>query len=332
MSDYTFRRALRGDGDAVIDFLNRNWGSRHPLVNLPDYFTYYYRNGDPQAEQLNFLLCLAGDAIAAVCGYIPASQSGEDIWISIWCADRCAKGSGLELMSRVLELTGAKRMSCNNIRPNTIPFYEFLGYTGARMGHFYRLAPRPDYRVARVKTPVRLPVGGSGALRPLADAAALRAAFAPPANAVPHKDLWYLTRRYFAYPRQKYLVYGGFLGGQCPLLFCLRRVEVCGTAVLRLVDIVGDRAQLPQFGAALDALLTQQDAEYIDCYCAGVPAALMAAAGFCERPEQSGEVLIPHYLTPPLFENVEYYYFTSVTEDFAMFRADGDQDRPNLQC
>ena len=54
-----------------------------------------------------------------------------------------------------------------------------------------------------------------------------------------------------------------------------------------------------------------------------------AAAGFSERREGDGTV-IPNYLTPPLRENTEYYYFTNRPEGFVLFKADGDQDRPNL--
>ena len=42
------------------------------------------------------------------------------------------------------------------------------------------------------------------------------------------------------------------------------------------------------------------------------------------------ENILPNYLTPPLFENTEYYYFTSCPDQFVLFKADGDQDRPNL--
>ena len=331
MSAYNFRLATLADKDAILDFMNTHWGSRHPLVNLPDFFCYYYQNGDPNAQKLNFALCLDEDGIAAVCGFIPAAQSGEDIWISIWCADKRAKGSGLELMSMMPRLTGAKRLSCNNIRPNTIPFYEFLGYTGARMDHFYRLAPRAEYKVARITDPTILPAGGDGVLVPFSDFAALQQQFVPPVDARPRKDLWYLERRYFRNPRLQYLVFGGLVDGGCPLLFCLRKVAVEGTFVLRLVDIVGDHQLLPRFGTALDRLLREGQAEYIDCYCWGVPVETMAAAGFCER-LPDGPNIIPHYLTPPLFENVEYYLFTSDPENFTMFRADGDQDRPNLSC
>ena len=332
MSEDTFRLAVPGDKDAIVDFMNTHWGSRHPLVNLPDYFAYYYQNGEAHPDRLNFALCLfPSGEIAAVCGFIPSSLAGDELWISIWCADKRAKGSGLELMAKMPQLTGASRLSCNNIRPATIPFYEFLGYTGARMNHFYRLAPRAAYKVARIRDTSILPVGGEGTLCRFSEFGELREQFSGLGTGHPKKDLWYLERRYYHYPRQSYLVYGGFLDGSCPLLFCLRRVEVEGTFVLRLVDIVGDHSLLPRFGAALDRLLGEMQAEYIDCYCWGVPTETMAAAGFCERME-NGPNIIPHYLTPPLYENVEYYLFTSDPKGFVMFRADGDQDRPNISC
>ena len=69
----------------------------------------------------------------------------------------------------------------------------------------------------------------------------------------------------------------------------------------------------------------------MDCYNAGIAPEVWAAAGFCERREGDGTV-IPNYLTPPLRENTEYYYFTNQPEQFVLFKADGDQDRPNLPC
>ena len=60
------------------------------------------------------------------------------------------------------------------------------------------------------------------------------------------------------------------------------------------------------------------------------PADVWLAAGFTERVEGDG-CIIPNYLTPPVHENTEYYYFTNKPENFVLFKADGDQDRPNLK-
>ena len=40
--------------------------------------------------------------------------------------------------------------------------------------------------------------------------------------------------------------------------------------------------------------------------------------------------IIPNYLNPLLQENIDYCFFTSSTDKFMMFKADGDQDRMNL--
>lgn len=331
MSSYHFRLATLQDKSAIVDFMNTHWGSRHPLINLPDFFCYYYQDGETDREALNFALCLHDSGeIAALCGFLPSSEERDQLWVSIWCADKKAKGSGLELMNQIPKLTRAKLLSCNNIRPNTIPFYEFLGYTGAKMRHWYRLGTVPC-RLAKPASLTRLPVLGDGVLRRFSTEAEMEAAFCPPEYAKPYKDNWYLARRFFHYPRQEYLIYGGMLDGVCRMLFCLRKVEVNGAVVLRLCDVIGRPALLPHFGEALDRLIEESHAEYLDCYCYGLPEETLSAAGFTERTELEGSV-IPHYLTPPLIENVDFYLFTSDPEGFVMFRADGDQDRPNTPC
>lgn len=49
--------------------------------------------------------------------------------------------------------------------------------------------------------------------------------------------------------------------------------------VVRLVDFIGDDAVLPRIGGALDKLLHDAGAEYLDCYNAGIPAAVWPPPG-----------------------------------------------------
>lgn len=329
MDEYTFRLACKADAPLIVAFVNRHFDLRSPLVNLPVFFSYYYGG---KGDALHFALAERGGQLVAVAGFIPScSGAHPDVWVSIWVADKAAKGSGLELMAALPELTGCRTLACNNIRPETRPFYAFLGYTTGRVGHFYRLAPREAYTVARVAQPVILPVRGEGRLWRISTAGALRqSGFVLPAQN-PYKDMAYLQKRYFAYPQQAYNVWAcGAEAGHVPeALLVTRTVPVLGTAVLRIVDYVGDEAALPRFGPAIDALLRSEGAEYTDFYCAGLAPETLAVAGFCERLEGDGNVL-PNYLSPPLFENTEYYYFTSNPEEFRLCKADGDQDRPNV--
>ena len=47
MSDsLTLRLARPEEADRVIAFINENFDWKLPLVNLPEYFDFYYRSGD----------------------------------------------------------------------------------------------------------------------------------------------------------------------------------------------------------------------------------------------------------------------------------------------
>ena len=207
-SPLTFRLARPDEGPAVAAFLDAHWGEKHPLVHLPDFFDFYYRPFGPDGP-LQFAFAEQDGAPVAIVGYIRANAlETPDIWVSIWCAVKGHNGSGLELMAALPGLTNARVMACNNIRPRTMAFYTFLGYTAERLPHYYRLADKASYAVARVVRRDILPAGGSAVLRLLPDEDALRkCGYTPDPARRPYKDLWYLARRYFHYPRQRYDVW-----------------------------------------------------------------------------------------------------------------------------
>lgn len=333
MSKFILRHATPADEESIIQFLNIYWGSEHPLVNNEDFFHYYYKKDDT----LQFCLAIDEEGIAAVCGYILANaQTEPDVWVSIWCARKNAKGAGLELMGEMKNLTHCRVLACNNIRENTMAFYTFLGYTALRLPHYYRLADKETYTVARIVEKEILPVLEDDSSLPLVlipSATILNEVYAPNTSLLPYKDIWYITRRYFHYPMQElqqYKVYGvQEKDGRVSALLVLRAINVEGTTVLRIVDYIGEPDSFGKLGAAIQTLLHELDAEYIDMYCYGIAEEILNAAGLALRECEDGNI-IPNYLNPPLYENTEYFFFTSHAEGFTMFKADGDQDRPNI--
>lgn len=341
LTGLTFRLAEYAEREAIIAFINEHFDWRLPLVNRREFFDYYYCG-----DRLQFAVAEAGGRMVAAAGYILANHSAQpDLWVSVWVAAKGANGAGLELMEALPRLTGARVVACNNIRENTCVFYRFLGWTAERVPHYYRLADRPalaDYHLCRptipagadpaLTPPVRLPAGGDLALDKVSTSVRLYALGLPAVPHSPAKDLWYLTRRYFGFPHLAYDVWSVHEKGVL-LAYLVTRTVPSGAngeiPVLRIVDFIGEDSVLPRIGAAVDSLLARTGAEYADCYCAGIPASVFAAMGFSERVPGDGCV-IPNYLTPPLYENTEYYYFTNHPEGFVLFKADGDQDRPNL--
>ena len=325
----SFRLCTVSDAEAVRAFMDTHWGARHPLIHCSDYFTYYYEDGAADGT-LHFAFAEESGVPVALAGFIPANRSeAPDLWVSLWCAVKGCNGAGLELMAALPQLTGARVMACNNIRPKTMPFYRFLRYTAERLPHYYRLADKTHYAVARVAQKRIFPAHGAAALVPVPSAEALERDYVPHPELRPYKDVWYLKRRYFAFPRQHYSVFGVYAAGTITELLVTRTVPVNGTAVLRIVDYVGAPERFAALGCAIARLMEQTQAEYAECYCYGISPSVFAEAGFCERAPED-ETIIPNYLTPPLYENTEYYFFTSNTEHFTMFKADGDQDRPNI--
>lgn len=332
--ELVFRLAEKRDKPALLSFMDANWGEKHPLLHDEKFFHFYYESG----HGLNFALAEAPDGdIKAAAGFISCNQAGSDIWISLWCSkkEKGAQGAGLQLMGRMAQLTGAKHISCNNIRPETIPFYEFLGYTAGRVGHYYRMNPAllPEACRLAVSPLPPPPVSGGIILTPCKTQAQLKC-FTPPEGLRPHKDFWYLQRRYFAYPYENgYSVYLGCRAhaGQPSVLLVMQKVAVpaAGTCVLRVVDYIGEIKDFSLLGEAFDALLQENCAEYLDCYAYGMPDEILLQAGLCARKEHS-DTVIPNYLTPLRRENTEYYCFTSNPQGFLLFKADGDQNRPFL--
>ena len=308
----------------ILDFLNEHWGSKHPLVNNEVLFNYYFLDG----EMTNFYVLEDGDGVAAICGYINcSSEENCDIWISIWCAKKGKNGLGLALMGAMKELTGANVMACNNIRANTMPFYTFLGYHPDKMNHYYRLADKAEYKMAVVNEKV-IPASEkiSGVwLEEMKDIAQVEAIFAIPAQCRPHKDYWYINKRYFEYPHYEYKVYAVHIGDSVPALVMFRVNESDEGYVLRLVDYIGAKEDFRLLSGFIDELMAEFDCEYCDMYSWGVDG---EDAGFVLR--VADENIIPNYLNTLLQKNIDYYFFTSSTENFMMFKADGDQDRMNL--
>ena len=319
MTAPVLRLARPDEAERVVAFLDENWDGRLALVHAQDYFDFYYRPFGLQS--LQFAVAETDGEISAVAGYILANRSASpDVWVSVWCARKGCNGVGLELMAALPELTGARVLACNNIRPKTMAFYRFLGWTADRMDHYYRLSERGEYRLAR-SDGRRQPV-------PVPGVPLIRISGAEEIGAVPegkpHKDAWYVARRYFGFPRLSYDVWRA---GDS--IVVTRTIDAGCARVVRVVDYIGAPQDFAKCGEGLAAWMKQENAEYMDCYCAGMSPEVMEQAGFLARSEDS-EAVIPNYLDPPLLQNTEYYYFTNDPDGFVMFKADGDQDRPNL--
>lgn len=318
------RRIPMDEKSLIVNFMNENWGSLHPLVNNEQLFNYYYADG----EMTNFYVLEDSEGVEAICGYIKCSEEeNSDIWVSIWCAKKGKNGLGLSLMGAMKELTGANVMACNNIRENTMPFYSFLGYHPDKMNHYYRLANKENYKIAVVNEKI-IPDSNKNEnvwLEEISNINQIKEIFTFPKDIKPHKDYWYINKRYFEYPHYEYKVFAIHNGEKVPALVVFRVNESDEGYVLRLVDFIGNPSDIHLLNGFIDELMDKYSCEYCDMYCWGVKG---EDAGFVLR--VADENIIPNYLNSLLQKNIDYFFFTTDADNFMMFRADGDQDRKNL--
>lgn len=321
------RAAVPAEKQRIIDFVNSHFDMPLEMINNPVYFDYYYVDG----ETLQFVVAECEGEYMAVCGYIKANCAGSHIWASVLAADDSFKGAGIRLLNEMKNVTGAEVIASNNIREKTCVLYSFLGWHAARIPHFYRLAQKQSYSLA-VPGPEELilPAGGNGVLRRILSEEDLDTVDIPETGNIPKKDKWYIKRRYFGFPKGSYDMYALEMNGRVCALLIVRVITAAETGcvpVLRISDYIGNEMYLPEAGAEIQRLMDECGAEYTDCYCAGINPLILEKTGFRERLKDSS-VIIPNYLVPPLIENTEYFYYTSEPENFVLFKADGDQDRP----
>ncbi len=328
---YTIDRLREAELPAFREFCEINWGEKHPLIHNETAFAYYYRrNGE-----INFV-CAKDDETGeflSVAGFLLANEGeAPDIWLSYILTKKGAPFSlGFKLIEKIKALTNARSLGVNNIRKKVFGLYEFLGYKTGTVGHYYRLNPdrAGDYRLCRVKNETVPPIISGGAeFFQITEKEGLDCfGFEAYAQFKPFKDRRYFEHRFFENPWLNYEIYAAARDGVTRALFVLRALEFKGFTVLRLVDFIGAREELFLFGELFDKLARERGADFCDAYGFGIDDALFEKAGFLKRAPDD-ENIIPDYLLPPLFENVDFYAVAD-GDDYWVLRADGDQDRPN---
>ena len=132
------------------------------------------------------------------------------------------------LMNALPGLLNADVVACNNIRPNTCTFYQFLGWKAERLPHYYRLGRRRAYYLAKPLRYSLPPVQRDLGLAKIESAADLIPLGMPATPHTPRKDVWYMRRRYFHYPHFKYDVWAAQENGKLLAYVVTRRCAACG--------------------------------------------------------------------------------------------------------
>ena len=340
---YEIRLAKIQDIDSIMRFIDEHWSKGHIMSQDRQLFEYEYVEG----EKVNFVLAIEKQTgeIEAIFGFIRTSHTTEFenkyIWGSMWKVNESHKNMpllGVELARRACELAQCKEHIGNGANPKTtIPLRRlFFGEKTGKMKQYYYLNNSiSEYKIPVIKEKkdiheVVFKQLKEKYLMEFYSIEEVKKYFViDNIQAVPYKDSWYINRRFFNHPYYKYNVYGVKDQNEDVGALLITRVVTCnGSKVLRIVDYIGQHDLFRNLKGDLCHIMIDNNYEYIDMYVFGFEEEYIIEAGFKLRTDDDRNI-IPNYFEPFLQENVDIWVHYK-QEGTTFFKADGDQDRPNI--
>lgn len=338
------------DQARLVEFIRDHWAATHIFTERPQVFAWQHLQAD---GRLNMVL--AEDtgppqaAVLGVLGFIPMGRfdpalGDRDVMLAIWKVrdEGVPPGLGLRLLKFLQAELAPRLVAAIGTSQMVRPIYQVLGYQVGALRHSALFHPG---RSADLRIAAGVPAAAFEPA-PTVDSAVellridesipdrLRAAIDQlAADRAPAKSWGYVAERFLLHPWYRYQVRAVQRDGETVAVVVWRVVEAAGARALRIVDIIGDPDWLRDSRGALQREVIDGDAEYIDLVQWGVDEHVLIDGGFVSTATTPGLVL-PNYFSPFEARNVEielaYKVLDGSEPPVQLYRADSDQDRPNL--
>lgn len=321
------------DVPALMTFLAEHWRRDHVLARNRSLMDWQHQLPDG-----SYAYFIASDqqGIAGAIGYIQASRydealAGDDVvWVALWVVREDLRGTalGLRLLDDLRRQVPHTSIGVNGINPEHPVMYRALGFTAVTLVQHVAVHPSITPVLASFPEGMQLPRLRSGKAGSREVDALTIATTELTAQAGPRKSPTYFRTRFLEHPFYRYRVHELSLGSERALI-ASRIAERDGHRALRIVDFAGPSDVLAESGSALAQLLVESRAEYIDLIEHGLPPEVFAALGMMAV-DPDGPVIVPNYFEPFVAATARpLCVYRSPLPEFRVFRADGDQDRPN---
>lgn len=335
----SIRRCTEADVDELTRFIDDHWRKDHVLARVRSLLDWQHACDD---GTYNFLLAW-DDAgrLLAILGYIPVSRydqaiapQGDVVWLALWKAraDAGRAGLGLALLRELGRIHPTAQLGVNGINVGHPPMYRSLGFKSDELRQYYLC--NPDGRGNLIKMAdgevLPAPIAGAATFREM-DAKTLTTLTLPNCGepVAPLKSTSYFIRRFLEHPYYNYRVLSIELAGETRAILAMRLDRHEQSRALRIVDFLGDERVLAECGTALHEAMIAADAQYADFWQFGLQEEYLHAAGFTVTAE-TGPV-VPTYFEPFVPARARIFFAVKASDGrmLRVFKADGDQDRPN---
>ena len=345
-SVFDFRRATIDDVDDIMLFIKSEWGDDHILANNRELFLWQYGNteyGDNRNINMILMVDRSTKLIVGINGYILYSNDLSLKYISS-AITKVKSGltvplCGVEMIKRFISLVSPVAEYSSGTNPKTmIPISKrVLNYDVGMMQQFYMLNEKEiNFNVAIIKDRINHDTFSSNEYdliyEETFDNLIGKYDFERQWNCQGYKSKEFIEKRYFQHPIYVYKVFGVKKINSNDIVYEAllvgREIRLKNVIIFRIVDFIGDIERIGDIGKSLQHLILENSYEYIDFVVSNLPEKITRKAGLILR--KPGDVnIIPMYFEPFLQKNIDIWFQRS-DKQILIFKADGDQDRPNV--
>ncbi len=327
----TIRRAVYEDIPDIMRFMDEHWKPGNILAKNREFFEWQFVDGD----KLNMFLGIDEEdgGIYGMIGVIVYNKSSNpDVSGCTW---QVIKNSnpilGLELLEYMYEQLNVRYSYAAGLSKKAVRINEVLGNVIVELDHYYRLADRRDYKIARVTDKIIPAAEETGySLEQIYSIEEMKEIIPEDilTAGILSKDYNYIEKRYFKHPIYQYDIWKIVdKEKNSHSVLVTREEELQDRKMCKVIDHYGEMNDLGKIAAAVDRLMEEKEYEFIDVYSFGIPVEIYEQGGFV-RCHKNSENIIPNYFHPFVQENIPLKMVDSMIEGVRLFRGDGDQDRP----
>lgn len=343
---YYFRFCKIDEVDSLVEFLDKYWEKGHVLVRSRTLLDWQYK--DKKHDRYNFILAVEKltNEIHGVLGFISTDFYDEDIqspmrWGAIWKIREgiASRGLGLAMKSFMYEYVKAPYAGGLGLSHFSKAINAKMGERMGKLDCFYMLNKNmKKFRLVGNAFALKNQMAetnhrrGDCVLRTVnREEFETRALFVKDVI-LPYKSIKYYVNRFFNHPFYKYECLEISDGNEAIAFLFFRMCSHEDATMIVIVDFMGKEEALCGMEEEFQRFLDERKSECISFYEFGIQRENMLSAGFQNR--DASNIIIPLYFEPFEKRNVDldfhYYNSDEVPECLYFFKADADQDRPNL--
>lgn len=340
MSLYTIKKVPSSEVDKLVYFIDNHWKKGHALVKsraLLD-FQHYNKNEDAY----NFIVAENNETheYDALVGFIPTSQydisleENGDYWGAIWkCREDVTNteinNAAFFIWKRIFKQPYFQSYAAIGISQIAKRIYEVSRIPVAILNQYYIT----NNSINQFVIGDNLSKCQEGCDSPsYIKAIDIDTITDKDINIVykPIKSIKYLINRYKNHPIYHYMFWGVYTE-KLETVFVVRKVDVGGSCVIRVIDVLGDLSRIGNIYDSIQVLLSKYHAEYIDILNYGIDKGCFVKMGFTKLDLEKNETIVPNYFEPFEKRNVKMEVaYKSLYDSYVVFKGDSDQDRPNI--